>query len=347
MVVLLVSQLVGWSRNKYVVTLQAATPYLLALALRSPSSRSSPDAGSSGHSRRSRSPRSSCSAGGCASRRSNRRRRLPATAARVPRQSALLQRPHGRHGSLARRPRRRRAGLHRVHPGARGWLLRRPVRDLFPSVIEPGAEGGRIGDLEPPPLTRGPAPPALYLSTAAVVAAPDPVTLYVVHPPNPLVDLDDWLNELAGFAGSARAVHRLRRSSSATSTPLLAPAVPPSRAPPVGATPHQVAGPWVLQLVARRQVMAAAVPPSRPRPRRRSLVVTDVVDVDLAGSDHHGLVVTVAVRPTAPAGRAGRSRRPRAATDGSSTASSPRRGRSARRTSPGSTAGSPSPPPDR
>jgi endonuclease/exonuclease/phosphatase (EEP) superfamily protein YafD len=340
MVVLMVSQLVGWSRSKYVVTLQAATPYLLILSVLI------------------------AIVAIVSGRWVLGTLAAIAPAALVVLGWRLLHPPQQPSTPIAARPVRvlhgnllcynaRTADMARslaaldvdvlafteytlAHAG--GFYVG-PFADRFPYRIEqpePRAGGSAIWSRFP--LEQVSAPPALYPSTAAIVAAPEPVTLYVVHPPNPLIDLHDWLDELAGLAALA-----------ATAPP---PTIvvgdlnatywhPPFR--------RLLAAGWrdAHQLVGRG--LSCSWPADRPwlppflrldhALVDRTLVVIGVDDVDLAGSDHHGLVVTAAINPSAQGAPTARSRRPRAATDGSSTAASPRRARSDRTPSPESTAG--------
>jgi endonuclease/exonuclease/phosphatase (EEP) superfamily protein YafD len=220
-----------------------------------------------------------------------------------------------------------------------GGMYVSPLAQSFPYRIEhpdPRAGGSAIWSRFP--LTEVTAPPSLYQSSAAVVAAPDPVTLFVVHPPNPLDHLRYWHDELERLAA-------LRHAASP-------PAIvvgdfnatywhPPFR--------RLLAAGWrdAHHLAGRGFSSSwpddkAWLPPFLRLDHALvddSLVVTAVSDVDLPGSDHRGLIVTVAVSQRAAGRGATRSRPPRRATGGSSTASSPRRERSDRTPSPGSTAG--------
>jgi endonuclease/exonuclease/phosphatase (EEP) superfamily protein YafD len=340
MVLLLVTQLTGWSGSKLVVTLQAASPYLLILSV--PIAVAAIVA--------SRWPLAVTAVAVavvfvamCWRLLLPRRQPLPPTDGRPLRvfHGNLLY-YNGRTAEVARTL----AALDvdivafteytQTHAG--GFSVA-PFAERFPHRIEhPEEKAGGSAMWSRYPLTEIAAPPATYLSSAAVIATPDPVTLYVVHPPNPLVDLDDWLGELAGLA-----------ALSATATP---PAIvvgdlnatywhPPFRRL-LGAgwrDAHQAAGrgfscswpadrSWLRPFLRLDHALVD-----------RSFAVASVTDVDLAGSDHHGLVVEVLVTPSAQAAREARSRRLPAATDGSSTASSPPRAPSDRTPSPGSTVG--------
>jgi endonuclease/exonuclease/phosphatase (EEP) superfamily protein YafD len=309
MSVLLVSQLVGWSRNKYVVTLQAATPYLLALAL--PIAVVALVAGRWILATLAAIALVSLVALGW-------RLRLPPQQPPAPTTPRPLRVFHGNllyYNARTADMARSLAALDvdvlafteytQAHAG--GFYVA-PFADRFPYRIEqpePKAGGSAIWSRFP--LTQVAAPPALYLSTAAVVAAPDPVTLYVVHPPNPLVDLDDWLGELARLAA------------------LAAEAPPPTIV--VGDLNATYWHPPFRRLLAAgwrdaHQVAGRGFSCSWPADKSwlppflrldhalvdRSLVVTGVDDVDLAGSDHHGLIVSAAVNRSGQGAPAVRSR---------------------------------------
>ncbi len=55
------------------------------------------------------------------------------------------------------------------------------------------------------PLTEVTAPPSRNRSSAAVVGAPQPLTLLVVHPPSPIMSLGGWNRELAALSARPRA----------------------------------------------------------------------------------------------------------------------------------------------
>ncbi len=348
MAVLLATQVLGWSGSRLVVGLQALTPYVLALSLpiavaaaatrrwplavaagvamvalvvmcaplRAPSDRSSPPAG--------------------------------APPLRIFHANLLYL--NGRTAELARVVAALDADVlafTEYTPVHAGGMYVSPLAPSFPFRIEhPEASAGGSALWSRFPLTEIPAPPALYQSTAALVDVAVGLGLYVVHPPNPLEHLAHWHTELNGLAalyGSRMGPAVVIGDFNATYWH------PPFRR-------LQAAG-WRDA----HQRIGRAFSGSWPADRRwlppilridhalvdDSFVVADVVDVELPGSDHRGFVVTLSISPTAPEGRAGRSRSPREATDGSRTASSPRRARSGRTTSPGSTVGSPSPPRDR
>jgi endonuclease/exonuclease/phosphatase (EEP) superfamily protein YafD len=340
MLVLLVTQLVGWSRSKLVVTLQAASPYLLALSL--PIAVVAVVAG--------RRVLGTLAAIALAAfvvlcwrlRFAPRQPPAPAGARPLRVFHGNLLYYNGRTAEMARSLATLDVDVlafteyTQAHAG--GFYVA-PFAQQFPFRIErpePKAGGSSIWSRFP--LTQIAAPPAVYLSTAAIVAAPEPVALYVVHPPNPLVDLDDWLGELAGLADLAAAARPPTIVVGDLNATFWHP--PFRRLLAAGwRDAHQLAGrgfscswpadrSWLPPFLRLDHALVD-----------RSVVVTGADDVDLAGSDHHGLVVSAVLNPSAQGVPAARSRRPQAATDESSTASSPRRGRSDRTPSPESTAG--------
>ena len=232
-------------------------------------------------------------------------------------------------------------------PTHAGGLYVSPLGQAFPYRIEhPEAKAGGSALWSRFPLTEISPPPAMYQSTAARVDAAGGLTVYVVHPPNPLDHLHHWRDELHGLAGLYDAHDPPAIVIGDLNATYWHP--PFRRIQTAGwRDAHQVtgkgfSGSWPAD--------RAWLPPILRIDHALvddSLVVADVTDVVLPGSDHRGFVVTVDVSPTAPEGRAARSRSLRKATDGSRAASSPRHEPAARTTSPGSTAGSPSPPPDR
>ena len=348
MAVLLVTQLVGWSASVLIVSLQAITPYVLSLsapiAVAAVATGRWPLAGAAG----------AAAVALVVMSRPLRKTTVQPPVAEDARELRVF------HGNLLFYN-GRTAELARVVAGLdadvlafteytathAGGLYVSPVAASFPFRIEnPDAAAGGSAMWSRYPLAEISATPALYRSTAAVVAFAGGVAVHVIHPPNPLEHLTDWRNELTGLADlpdSSEQPAMVIGDFNATYWH------PPFRR--LGRAgwrdAHQLAGhgfsnswptdkAWLPPMLRLDHALVDT-----------SLLVTGVVEVDLPGSDHRGFVVTVAVSPSAPARRGGRSRPPREATDGSSTASSPRHGRPARTTSPGSTAGEPSPPPGR
>jgi endonuclease/exonuclease/phosphatase (EEP) superfamily protein YafD len=309
MLVLLGSQLVGWSRNKLIVTLQAATPYLLVLSL--PIAVVAFVAG--------RWVLGSLAALALAAFVALAwPLRFPPQQVQVAAGGRALRVFHGnllcynaRTAELARDL----AALDvdvlafteytQAHSG--GFTVG-PFAERFPYRIEQAeAKAGGSAIWSRFPLTQVDAPPAAYLSSAAVVAAPQPVTLLVVHPPNPLIDLDQWLAELAGFASLAE------RASPATIVVGDFNATywhPPFR--------RVLAAGWrdAHQLAGRGFSCSWPADKSWLPPFLRldhalvhgAVAVVGVDDVDLPGSDHHGLVVSAVVTPSAQGAPAARSR---------------------------------------
>jgi endonuclease/exonuclease/phosphatase (EEP) superfamily protein YafD len=147
----------------------------------------------------------------------------------------------------------------------------------------------------------------MYVSTGAVVHAPDPVTLYVVHPPNPLHDLSDWLDDLSRLASLGRTTNSptiIVGDFNATYWH------PPFR--------RVLAAGWrdAHQLAGRGFSCSWPADKWWLRPFMRldhalvdeSVIIGDVVDVDVPGSDHRGLVVAATVSRSVPAAPAARSR---------------------------------------
>jgi endonuclease/exonuclease/phosphatase (EEP) superfamily protein YafD len=176
-----------------------------------------------------------------------------------------------------------------------GGMYVSPLAQSFPYRIEhpdPSAGGSAIWSRYP--LTEVPPPPSLYQSTAAVVAAPDPIILFVVHPPNPLDHLSHWRDELERLA----AMHR--------TTELPAVVVgdfnatywhPPFRRLLASGwrDAHHVAGrgftsswpddkAWLPAFLRLDHALVDDL-----------LVVATVTDVELPGSDHRGLIVTLSL----------------------------------------------------
>jgi endonuclease/exonuclease/phosphatase (EEP) superfamily protein YafD len=173
-------------------------------------------------------------------------------------------------------------------------LLASPLADKYPyriEHVETEAAGAALWSKYP--LTEMPAPPARSREILASVAAPDPMVVYVVHTMSPLVRLDDWKAEL---------------------THLYAPPVEPGR--PVLIVGDLNASYWhpayreVLDRGWRdaHTSMGKGFSTSWPNDVRPvpnyvridhalvddRLVVTEVEDVHVPGSDHVGFVVTVA-----------------------------------------------------
>jgi endonuclease/exonuclease/phosphatase (EEP) superfamily protein YafD len=88
-------------------------------------------------------------------------------------------------------------------------LLASSLADTFPHRIEypePLAAGSAIWSRYP--ITETATPRSRFRSIGAVVDAPDPIALYVVHPPSPLVNLNQWHDELERLASFRTAPGR-------------------------------------------------------------------------------------------------------------------------------------------
>ena len=182
-----------------------------------------------------------------------------------------------------------------------GGMYVSPLANTYPYRIEhPEATAGGSAIWSRYPIAAITAPPALYRSTAAVIDVSGGVELYVVHPPNPLDHLREWLAELIGLAdlyGRPQLPTIVTGDFNATYWH------PPFRRIQAAGwrDAHHVAG----------RAFTASWPSDRPRlpPVMRldhalvdgSLSVDDVADVDLPGSDHRGFVVTVSISPPAAA----------------------------------------------
>jgi endonuclease/exonuclease/phosphatase (EEP) superfamily protein YafD len=169
------------------------------------------------------------------------------------------------------------------------------ISEHYPHRIEhPTTRPGGSAIWSRHPLTEIDSLPSRYPSTTAVIGTAEPFTLYVVHPPSPFITLDGWRREL----DELRALH-VRRTG---------PAVvvgdfnadhwhPPFR--------RLLAAGWRdAHHLLRRPFSASWPTDRRPVPPftrldhalvNDELVVLDVRNVVVPGSDHIGLVVTVVV----------------------------------------------------
>jgi endonuclease/exonuclease/phosphatase (EEP) superfamily protein YafD len=137
-------------------------------------------------------------------------------------------------------------------------------------------------------------PPARDQSSGAVVSTPEPFTLYVVHPSSPFVALDGWHRELDGL----RSLHVDRSGPALVVGDFNADHWhPPFR--------RLLAAHWNDAHHLMRRPFSASWPTDRrPVPPftrldhalvNDQLVVRDVRNVVVPGSDHLGLVVTIVV----------------------------------------------------
>ncbi|HET9667595.1 MAG TPA: endonuclease/exonuclease/phosphatase family protein [Desertimonas sp.] len=302
MAILLVTQAIGWSGARPIVGLQALTPYVLGPALPI-----AVIAASTG-----RWPLAAAAGAGFAAlivlgvplRRPAGQSTTPSAppALRVFHGNLLYH--NGRTADLARAVAAVDADVLAfteytfTHAGG---MYVSPLANTYPYRIEhPEATAGGSAIWSRYPLAEITAPPALYRSTAAVIEVSGGVELYVVHPPNPLDHLREWLAELIGLAdlyGKPQLPTIVTGDFNATYWH-------PSfrRIQAAGwRDAHHVAG----------RAFTASWPSDRPRlpPVMRldhalvdgALSVDDVADVDLPGSDHRGFVVTVSMTPPAAA----------------------------------------------
>jgi endonuclease/exonuclease/phosphatase (EEP) superfamily protein YafD len=309
MLLVLVTQLIGWSGAVVVVVLQTATPFLLATSV--------PIAGIAAVSGRWLLA-ATAGLSAVALAMMLWRMRVAPLQAGVSADTQPLRLFHG--NLLYYNP--RTAEMARVvadldadllafteyTPTHAGGLYVTSLMERFPHRIEhPEQRAGGSALWSRYPLTEIPAPEALYLSTAAVVHAPEPVTVYVVHPPNPLHDLTDWLGDLSRLAALGRTADSptiVVGDFNATYWH------PPFRRLLASGwrDAHQLAG----------QTYSCSWPTDKwwlpPFMRldhalvNESLVVAEVVDVDVPGSDHRGLLVAATVSRSVPAALTERSR---------------------------------------
>ncbi len=184
-----------------------------------------------------------------------------------------------------------------------GGLYVSPLGADYPYRIEyPESTAGGSALWSRHPLTEVAPPPALYESTAAVVHVDGGVTVYVVHPPNPLENIRPWRDEIHGLA--ARFVAGSETPSIVVGDFNATYWHPPFR--------RLLAAGWRdAHVLAGRGFSSSwpnhwrVVPPFLRLDHAlvdASLAVTDAIDVDLPGSDHRGFVVSVIVNQAEPAG---------------------------------------------
>lgn len=168
------------------------------------------------------------------------------------------------------------------------------VADQYPHRIEhPVGKTGGSAIWSRHPLSEVATLPARDQSSGAVVGTPEPFTLYVVHPSSPFVELDGWHRELDDL----RSLHVDRTGPALVVGDFNADHWhPPFRR-------LLVAGWRDAHHLLRRPFSASWPTDRRPVPPftrldhalvNDQLVVRDVRNVVVPGSDHLGLVVTVA-----------------------------------------------------
>ena len=187
-------------------------------------------------------------------------------------------------------------------PTHAGGLYVSPLGPEYPHRIEyPESTAGGSALWSRHPLIEVAAPPALYQSTAAIVDVEGGVTVYVVHPPNPLENIRQWRDEILGLA---RSVATIDPPSIVVGDFNATFWHPPFR--------RLLAAGWRdAHILAGRGFSSSWpnhwrwLPPflrldhalvSEP------LVVTEAVDIDLPGSDHRGFVVSLFVNRAGPGG---------------------------------------------
>jgi endonuclease/exonuclease/phosphatase (EEP) superfamily protein YafD len=302
MAVIVATQLVGWSGTSVIVTLQAATPYALSLSV--------PIGVAAAIAR--------CWPMVVAStamttalvvmswplrRRSGRTPRTGHGTITVFHGNLLYY--NGRTAELARVVARLDADVlafTEYTPTHAGGLYVSPLGADYPYRIEyPESTAGGSALWSRHALTELAAPSALYKSIAATVDVDGGVDVYVVHPPNPLENLGHWHDE----------IHGLERLVSGND----------SRSIILGDFNATFWHPPFRRLLAAgwrdaHVLVGRGFSSSWPNDRRllppflrldhalvdNSLAITEVVDVDLPGSDHRGFVVSVEVSRAEPAG---------------------------------------------
>ena len=303
MAVIVVTQLAGWSGSSAVVTLQAATPYVLALSV--PIGIAAAIAGWL--------PLAVVAAAMAVVlvvmaqplRRSSDElaHHDAAQVIRVFHGNLLCY--NGRTAELARVVARLDADVlafTEYTPTHAGGLYVSPLGAGYPYRIEhPESTAGGSAMWSRHPLTEVSSPPALYQSTAARVDLAGGVTVFVVHPPNPLENIRPWRDEIQGLA----------RSATGNATPSIVVGDfnatywhPPFR--------ELLAAGWRDAHVVAGRGFSSSWPNHWPLvpPFLRldhalvdaALTVTDAVDIDLPGSDHRGFVVSMMVNPAETAG---------------------------------------------
>jgi endonuclease/exonuclease/phosphatase (EEP) superfamily protein YafD len=169
------------------------------------------------------------------------------------------------------------------------------IGERYPHRVErPSGETGGSAIWSRFPLAAVGTVPACNESSGAVVGAAEPFTLYVVHPPSPLMSLDAWHRDLDGLL----ALHRDRDVPAMIVGDFNAHHWhPPFR--------RLLASGWRdAHHLLRRPFSASWPTDRRPIPPFTRLdhalvndhvVVHDARNVVVAGSDHLGFVVTVVV----------------------------------------------------
>ena len=172
-------------------------------------------------------------------------------------------------------------------------FLASPLAGEYPFRIEypePGAGGSAIWSRYP--LAEIDTPDSRFRSSAAVVESPDPVTLFVVHPPSPMVSLGEWRDELdllKALGKGAAPVMMIGDFNASYWHPEFRRVLDAGWRDAHQVTGHGFATSWPADIgpvPAFVRIDHALV--------NDGLVVVAVVDIDVPGSDHRGLLVDVA-----------------------------------------------------
>jgi endonuclease/exonuclease/phosphatase (EEP) superfamily protein YafD len=303
MAVILVTQFVGWTGTYVVVTLQAATPYVLALSV--PIGMIAAIAGWWPLVVAATSMATALVVMSLPLRHPRNQREQPHGPRVIRVFHGNLLYYNGRTADLARVVARLDAdvlALTEYTPTHAGGLYVSRLGPEFPYRIEhPESTAGGSALWSRHPLTEIAAPPALYQSTAAIVDVDGGVTVYVVHPPNPLENIRPWRDEIHGLA---RSVGVMDPPSIVVGDFNATYWHPPFR--------RLLAAGWRDAHILAGRGFSSSWPNHWPLvpPFLRldhalvdaSLAVADAVDVDLPGSDHRGFVVSVIVNRAEPAG---------------------------------------------
>jgi endonuclease/exonuclease/phosphatase (EEP) superfamily protein YafD len=299
----LLTQFAGWSGTRVVVTLQAATPYILVLSV--PIGVMAAFAGRWLMFTVAAAMAIALVGMSWPLLRGHNRREQPNGARVIRVFHGNLLYYNGRTADLARVVAQLDVDVlafTEYTPTHAGGLYVSPLGPEYPHRLEhPESMAGGSALWSRRPLSEADPPPALYQSTAGTLDAGAGITVYVVHPPNPLDHIRDWRDELDGLA---RLLPGEERPSIVIGDFNATFWHPPFR--------RLLAAGWRDAHVLAGRGFSASWPNHKrwlPAFLRldhalvsESLIVTEAVDVDLPGSDHRGLVVSVTINRAAPAG---------------------------------------------